>query len=241
MVNPIRMTRASRWFAAIGMALTAGLVLIAAGWLSQPGWLTMPLATRSDGVDVLARRAETTMRTACDVIRSAKRQDGLLTSAEAAGDPSGLLGAEMTPLVTTLGSLEAKRLSTLPGWASALTAQLHDAGVGKGSTVAASFSGSFPALNLAVVAACETLGARLVAVSSVTASTWGANQPGFTWPELEARLVSRGVIHQVSVAVSMGGDSDRARDLDADGQSLAEAIARRSAEALHATLLLPGR
>ena len=45
-----------------------------------------------------------TMREAEAVIRSAKAKAGV--GAEVAGDFSGLIGSEWTPLVTTLGSLE---------------------------------------------------------------------------------------------------------------------------------------
>ena len=105
--------------------------------------------------------------------------------------------------------------------------------------MAAGFSGSFPALNLSVMAACQALDANLVAVSSVTASTWGANQPGFTWPEVEARLVRASLIRRASVAVSTGGAHDRARDLDPEGRALAERILDATASDLGAAALRP--
>jgi poly-gamma-glutamate system protein len=106
--------------------------------------------------------------------------------------------------------------------------------------VAAAFSGSFPGLNLAVACASQALGARLLAVSSVTASTWGATDPGFTWPEMEARLVEAGVISAVSVAISVGGDADLGLDLEPDGRALAASIADDTAVRLHAVRLRAG-
>ena len=82
------------------------------------------------------------------------------------------------------------------------------------------------------MSACQALGLDLVAVSSVTASSWGATDPGFTWPEMEARLVAAGILRQATVAVSAGGDGDRALDLDEDGQALAREIAARCARQL---------
>jgi hypothetical protein len=48
------------------------------------------------------------------------------------------------------------------------------------------FLGVVSGAQLAVVAACQALEAEVVAISSVTASSWGANQAGFTWPRWSA-------------------------------------------------------
>jgi poly-gamma-glutamate system protein len=190
----------------------------------------------------LARRADAaagTVLRAQDFLRAAREAEGIEAGLEARPDPSGLIGEELTPIVTTLGSLEAKRISTNPAWARALVVRMSGVGVRKGSSVAAGFSGSFPALNLAVMAACQALEADLVAVSSVTASTWGASQPGFTWPEIEARLDRAGLLRRASVGVSLGGARDRGLDLEPDGRALAEQILERSAASLGAVTLRP--
>ena len=110
--------------------------------------------------------------------------------------------------------------------------QLSAHGVRSNDTVVASFSGSFPGLNLAVMAACKAMGLRLIAISSVTASTWGANEPGFTWPEIEALVSRAGVMPAVSVAISLGGTRDSARDLSDEGRALARRIQADAAQRL---------
>jgi len=147
------------------------------------------------------------------------------------------VGAEMTPLVTTLGNLDSKLLSTDSRWAGLLVRQLASRRVRPGSAVCASFSGSFPALNLAVILAGRALGAEVIAVSSVTASSWGANEPGLTWPEMEAAIVEAGVMQPASVAISLGGTRDSARDLQPPGQVLARRIQAESARRLGAQSL----
>jgi poly-gamma-glutamate system protein len=225
--------------AALGVTLTAALLGVATGLLPQPHWPALSSHdTRIADAD-LGDQAESTMQRASQMIREAKRQAGITTTGAGADDRSGLIGAELTPLVTTLGSLESKQLSVSPSWARVLVSQLKGAGVGHGSIVAASCSGSFPALNLALSCACRALGARVVAVSSVTSSTWGANQPGFTWPEMEARLVNAGVIASASVGISTGGEDDRAADLSPDARRIADQITDRAAAALGAVRLRP--
>ena len=230
-----------RAFVILGTALAA----LALGRLalprSVPSFLSIPPWHRASRVSAdLARRADLAagiVVRAQDYLRAVKRVEG--AEPEGTADPSGLIGAELTPLVTTLGSLEAKRISTNPAWARVLAVRMAGVDVRKGSVVAAGFSGSFPALNLAVMAACQALEADLVAVSSVTASSWGANQAGFTWPEIEARLGRAGLVRRVSVAVSLGGAGDRAFDLEPEGRALAEQILEKSAADLGAVALRP--
>jgi poly-gamma-glutamate system protein len=198
------------------------------------GWWTGRAATGRQ-----AAAAESMMRRAETVVRDAKRQAGVGPDADALSDPSGLIGGELTPLVTTLGSLEAKRTAVNPMWAAVLTRELAARGIVRGDFLAASFSGSFPGLNLAVMSAAEALGAEVAAVSTVTASTWGANQPGFTWPEIEARVVRARVLRRASVAIAAGGEGDLALDLEGEGRSLAWAIRDACARELGVPTLAP--
>jgi poly-gamma-glutamate system protein len=73
----------------------------------------------------------------------------------------------------------------------------------------------------------------------VTASTWGANEPGFTWPEMEARLVRGGLIQRASIAVTAGGAADRAQDLPDEDRALAERIRDAAAARLGVPALRP--
>lgn len=204
-----------------------------------------PAAQRPSTPDAAAVHAERLMRDAMEVVRAARAGSGDPAPDEARRaaveglEPAraALIGTELSPLMTTMGSLASKRLATDPRWAGELVRQFSSRGLREGDTVLASFSGSFPGLNLAVMAACRVLGLRLVAISSVTASTWGANEPGFTWPEMEAMVVAAGVLPRASVAVSLGGSRDAARDLSEAGQELARRIQRETARALGAQAL----
>jgi poly-gamma-glutamate system protein len=214
---------------AAGVLLTAGMGALAVGAASLPGWLASRTWESPADVAQAASLAETRWRDAVNAIAAARG---------VAADEA-LIGRETSPLVTTLGELEAKRVSLSPAWPRTLAREFHRAGLKRGDVVAASFSGSFPGINLAVMSASQSMGLDLIAVSSVTASSWGATDPGFTWPEIEARLVAAGLVRRATVAVSAGGDGDRALDLDDEGRSLARGIAERCALALHARLLEP--
>jgi poly-gamma-glutamate system protein len=211
------------------VVLTSGLAVLALGGAALPHWLApKSLPVKADGGPAAAE-AERLWRGAVEDIARAR----------GVAPDEALIGSELTPLVTTLGEIEAKRVSALPAWSRVLVAEFHRAGIVEGDVVAASFSGSFPGLNLSVMAACQALGIRLAAVSSVTASSFGASDAGFTWPEMEARLVRDGKLRPASVAISAGGDGDAALGLDEDGQALAREIAERTARQLGARLIGP--
>lgn len=96
-----------------------------------------------------------------------------------------LIGPEYSLITTTLAPKEAKQLSTHTDFAAVCVEWLLQAGVRKGNQIAVNLSGSFPALNIAVLSAVKAVGAEPVITSSVGASTWGANDPRFTWLDME--------------------------------------------------------
>jgi len=210
----------------------SGIAAFAAASLRLPGEgdLSVPQA-----IEAAAISAETEMSQAESFLTQEKIAAGIPVEVFS----RGLIGDEYNDLTTTLGSLSAKRTAENPLWASVLVKRLWLAGLREGDLVAAGMSGSFPGLNLALALACENLGLRLVAISSVTASTHGANQPGFTWPEMEGMLVAQGFFRAVSAGIAAGGSGDVAADLQPEGRALALAIAERSAARLGARLLVP--
>jgi poly-gamma-glutamate system protein len=242
MGEPFR-PRRGRWPLKPRVATAVGwvvvLLLVAGAGRLAPGLSRRLDAANGARESARGAAATETMRRAEAFLHAERDRLGVHAEGEASGDPTGLIGGEVTPLMTTLGSLEAKRIATNPEWAGVLTRRLAGAGIGAGDLVGAGFSGSFPGLNLALALACEALEADLVAVSSVTASTWGANQPGFTWPEMEARLMKAGILRRVTVAVTAGGDADMALDLEAGDRAVAYRVRDSAARGLGVPILQP--
>lgn len=144
---------------------------------------------------------------------------------------SGMIGALSSPIISDSGVLSAKQATINPNWAAAMVEMLKKADVQEGDVVAAGFSGSFPALNLATLAAIEALKAKPVIIVSAAASTWGANLPMLTWPDMEAVLNNTSIISSHSVAASLGGTKDRALGMSRRGKELLkQAIERNKLE-----------
>jgi poly-gamma-glutamate system protein len=176
----------------------------------------------------LKLRAARKMEQALDSLRYNRQQAGW--SLDEVNDPnqSALIGTQYSLITTDQGSLQAKLTSINPNFAAVVLQMLLDAGIKSGDKVAAGFTGSFPALNLAVIIACETLGAEPVVITSVGSSTWGANEPDFTYLDMENLLYKQGVIHHRSVACSIGGGEDIGRSLSRAGRRIIEVAAIRN-------------
>lgn len=153
------------------------------------------------------------MQDCMDQIKTYKQELGLPLSEED-WFQTGMIGDRFTGITTTLGALEAKRTTANSDMAALAVQLLEEAGVQSGDTVGAGFSGSFPAMNLAVLSACAAMDVDLVYISSVGASTYGANQPELTFPDMAYRLVEDGLLPQHGAAVSLGGASDCGLDMD---------------------------
>src|SRR3546814_10775357 len=96
-----------------------------------------------------------------------------------------MIGPEFTVITTSLGSLPAKRTTTLPDFAGALVREIKALDLPAGTPVVIVVSGSLVGANIATIAATEALGLRPVVISSTGASMWGATDPDFTWLDIE--------------------------------------------------------
>jgi poly-gamma-glutamate system protein len=153
------------------------------------------------------------------IIYQAKLDRGIPISEEDSAQ-TGLIGEEYSPITTTLGSLRSKLISANPDFAALIVRWLWTVGVKNGDKIAVSMSGSFPALNLAVYAAIETMHLHAVIISSLGASSWGANQPNMTWADIERLLKEKGMITHGSAAMSMGGTGDWGGGLTKEGKEI---------------------
>jgi poly-gamma-glutamate system protein len=142
-------------------------------------------------------------------------------------EASGLIGQEHTLTTTDRGVLEAKLTTVNPNFAAVFVEYFHKARLKRGDAVAFSLTGSFPAMNIAALAAAQEMGLRPLVITSAGASMWGANDPSFTWLDMESFLREKGILDARSLAASLGGSNDRGRALSPKGRTLLrEAIER---------------
>ena len=170
------------------------------------------------------------MSSALNLIREEASRRGLEIDSRFDPNRTGLIGPEMSPIVTDEGLLDAKLIATNPNFAAVMVDFLKQAEVQRGDIIAVAYTGSMPGANIALLAACEAIGVRPLIISSVGASNWGATDPRFTWIDMEHFLVAKGIFRFGSLFVSFGGMADTANNLDDTGRrALAEAIRRSTA------------
>jgi poly-gamma-glutamate system protein len=143
-----------------------------------------------------------------------------------------MLGDEYSVITTTLGSVESKSASANPEFGALGVRLLHDAGADSGSVVGLTVTGSFPSLSIALLAACQTIGCRVVMVSSLGASTFGANQPGATWIDQETWLRREGGLTASSAFITLGAEGDTGGGLPDEGIAMLKDAARRNGAGL---------
>jgi len=186
--------------------------------------------TRQWDYDLKMRAAEKAAR-AFAAVREFRGLEG--ATLDLVNDPAGtgLIGPEISPITNATGNLESKLTSLNPNFAAVLVRYFRQAGLKSGDPVAVAVSGSFPGMNIALFAAMEAMELRPVVVTSVGASNWGANNPEFTWLDMETLFYDKGIFHTRSRAATFGGGNDMGRGLSPAGrQKVRDAVARNGLE-----------
>ena len=153
------------------------------------------------------------------VVDSVKRARGIVLTDRSRVHWRAMLGEDYTAMTTTLGSLEAKEVSTNPAWAGYLVEMLTEVGVRQGDTVGILASGSFPALTVSALSAISALEAVPLLTMSLGASSYGANLREATNLDLVTWIREAGVLDARAVLVSPGGEDDVGGGLLVEGRA----------------------
>jgi poly-gamma-glutamate system protein len=126
------------------------------------------------------------------------------------GDVSctGLIGLSMSEITTDSGDLYSKRSSVNPNMAAIFVEWLSELNLKKGDIVALQETGSYPALDIAMLSAIKTLELKPLIIFSVGASQFGANRANFTWPDIYKNLVEKGLFDYDILGATLGGSRD---------------------------------
>ncbi len=155
--------------------------------------------------------------------------DSLHIPLDRINDPNetGLIGLQYSHLTTQRGDLNAKLTSTNPNFAALIVQLLSQAKVRERDVVAVSFTGSYPALNIAALCAFEVMNVEPIIVTSCGASMWGANFPDFTYLDMENILYQNGIVRNKTTSATIGGEDDVGRGLSPEGRELIETAIQR--------------
>lgn len=159
---------------------------------------------------------------AFDAIKEERIRRNIAISEEFDPAGSGLIGVLSSPVTTNPGHLPAKQASVNPNFAAVMVNYLRSVDVKEGNVVAVGMSSSFPAINIATLAALEVMKVKPIIISSVGSSQWGANIPDFMWSDMESFLYEQRIFSNRSAAATLGGLDDRALGLSPEGIKIME-------------------
>lgn len=201
---------------------TAALVGIALGSVGVFNWVEQSSRVDSPAPSELKLRAIQRTAEAYRLLTAHHNLSHAHPNHGLPADFSSLLGAQHSIITSDLGNLDAKKASLNPNWAKVIIDLFEQAGLKAGDTVGVGVSGSFPALNVATLVAAQEMGLKTQVISSGAASNWGANEPDWTWLDMESLLFKKGYIGSKSIIASQGAKMDLALDLSQDGKAALE-------------------
>jgi poly-gamma-glutamate system protein len=164
-----------------------------------------------------------------DTLKQERLRRGLPIESSIDPTHSGLVGTAMSAVTSRPGDLRSKQTSVNPNFAAAIVEMLVEGGVESCDAVAVGWSGSFPALNVAVCAALEQLQVRPLIIASAASSQYGANLPQWMWLDMEHHLREQSLIGCRSAAVTIGGGADRGLGMSNEALTEIERLAQRTA------------
>lgn len=153
------------------------------------------------------------MKRSLEAIKAYREANHIPLDSEVDLNETGIIGEAFSDITTTLGNIEAKRTATNPAFAALMVRFFTEAGLKPQDVVAIGASGSFPSIILATLSATKVMQLRPLLIYSIGSSMYGANIPEFTFLDMLKVVNDKGLLPYKPIAVSLGGDNDRANGL----------------------------
>ncbi len=162
---------------------------------------------------------------AFEMVRQYRQELGI--PIDTVNDPNmtGLVGVQYSQLTYGRSDLSDALTTCNPNFSAAVLEMLTKAGVRAGDRIGVSWDGTYPGLNIQVLAVAHSLGIDPVIITAQSAGMWGANYPGLTWLDIEKMLRSKGLWTYKTRFATLGAESDDGRGLSPEGRMVLAAAA----------------
>jgi poly-gamma-glutamate system protein len=168
------------------------------------------------------------MQEAENLLKTFREKKNLTVNIQDDPIKSGFIGIEFSPITTTLGNLKAKQTSTNPNFAALFVHWFNKLNLSKNDKVIIHTSGSFPALSIASIIACEIYGLTPIIISSLGASSFGANIPQLTYWDMEDILFKKNIIKHKTIYATPGGQNDNGSSFWDGGFEIMQETSKRN-------------
>ncbi|MCK4328232.1 poly-gamma-glutamate system protein [candidate division WOR-3 bacterium] len=159
-----------------------------------------------------------------------KARDSLELTIDVINDPNatGLIGSQYSLITEGMSNLTEKLTTLNPNFSAVIVEMLKKCRVKSGDIIAIGWTGSYPAINIALLSACEVLKLHPVIISSVGSSMWGANISSYTWLDMERYLHENGIFSSITSSASIGGKGDIGIGFSPEGRNIIKRAIQRS-------------
>jgi poly-gamma-glutamate system protein len=167
------------------------------------------------------QKLESVKLTQAAFARVAGYREELGVPVDTVDDPNqtGLVGVQFSQLTYGRNDLSDVLTTLNPNFSAALVEMLSQAGVRTGDKVGFSWDGTYPGLNIQLLAAAKSMDLDPVIITAQSAGMWGANYPGLTWLDIETLLRNAGLWDYRSAYATLGGEADDGRGLSSEGRA----------------------
>ncbi len=135
-------------------------------------------------------------------------------------DPNqtGLIGSQYTTITSERNDLSSVLTSTDPNFPAIFIELFKKLKLKANDTIAVGIDGSFVAANLALYSAIRILGLRPIIITTVSSAMWGANEPQFTFLDMERVCYQEQIFPFRSLYATLGGEDDLGRGFSFQGR-----------------------
>lgn len=164
-------------------------------------------------------------------IKIEKEKRGIVIDLINDPNQTGIIGQQYTPITFQRSDLSASLTSTNPNFVAIFIEMFKKLKLKPGDTIAVGLDGSYPAVNMALYSALRVMDIKPIIITNVSSAMWGANDPNFTWLDIERILYQDKLTFYKSNAASLGGEDDLGRGFSPQArQFLLDAINRNQVE-----------
>jgi poly-gamma-glutamate system protein len=145
-------------------------------------------------------------------------------------DPNGtgIIGEQYTPITFQRNDVSANLTSTNPNFSAIFIEYFKKLKVKSGDMVAVGVDGTFPAVNLSLYSVLREMGIKPIIITTVSSAMWGANEPTFTWLDIEHFNYREGIFPFKSIAATYGGEDDLGRGFSPEARVLLDNAMKRN-------------
>ncbi|MCX7785622.1 MAG: poly-gamma-glutamate system protein [candidate division WOR-3 bacterium] len=156
---------------------------------------------------------------AMEVIKKERLRLGLPIDTINDPNKTGLIGSQYTTITLERNDLSSVLTTTDPNFPAIFIELFKKLKLKENDTIAVGLDGSLVGANLALYSAMRVLGLKPIIITTVSSAMWGANEPQFTFLDMERICYQERIFPFRSSFATLGGEDDLGRGFSPQGRA----------------------